>query len=315
MLKPLLEKKQRRLVGRERSPEEMARVVRQFDREVQGLIRRGLLLQQADLVRIRKRFSQLVTAAIRDVPRYDLNRAAISTILRDVAEEIDRLTRDLQGIIQRGMQAQEELANRILHTYMEKFMGPGEGIGLISLDPRLMDMAADYSAKLIALREGGLGARMLASVDRELRLAALGLGEGGFLTAGKLVNILGSLRPFHWQGERIYRTEVLRIHSMATQQGIDRLNQQVTTMKRWVWSRIERKEHAAIDGQTVGANGKFTVPLRSGGSVKMRFPRDPSAPGEATINCGCYVVPIPAAAVEQAGKLGIDLKLFGSKAA
>ena len=87
----------------------------------------------------------------------------------------------------------------------------------------------------------------------------------------------------------------MRMFSLFMDQQLDELNKVIPINKMWIWSKIQRPEHARIDGQTRGLNQKFDVPLPKGGSIKMRFPRDPAVQNhpEAIINCGCYEVPVP----------------------
>ncbi len=293
-----------------RNQRELEAAIRAYGRELDALRKRGLVLQARDLIRIRAAFREFVRRLSSSVPTSRFSQMIIGSILRDLAQEIDRLTQELDVTVRRGLLAQEQLANESLQAFMRHFTETGQAIGLVSLSPSQLDLVRDFSARLISVREGGLGARMLAAVDRLIRLSALGAGEGGFVIAERILQAMRGLRRFHWEAERIYRTEVLRIHSIVTQQGIERLAQRMDVQKMWRWSGISREEHARIDGQVVPADGKFSVPLPKGGTVKMMFPRDPVAPPEATINCGCYVVPVPTQALAAARELGIELAAF-----
>lgn len=293
-----------------RSQREIAAAVRAYARELEIIRKRGLVLQARDLIRIRAAFREFVRRVAASVPASNFSRVVTGSILRDLAQEIDRLTGELQVTVRRGFLAQEQLANESLQAFMRHFTETGQAIGVVGLDPRTLDIATDFSARLIGIRDGGLGSRMQGAVDRLIRLSALGAGEGGFVQAGRILTAMHGLRKFHWEAERIYRTEVLRIHSLVTQQGVERLAQKIDVEKMWRWSGISREEHAAINGQIVPAEGKFNVPLRGGGTVKMLFPRDPLAPASAMINCGCYVVPVPTQAIATARELGIELAAF-----
>lgn len=59
--------------------------------------------------------------------------------------------------------------------------------------------------------------------------------------------------------------------------------------KRWVSLRDGRvrETHSAADGQIVGQKESFIV-----GGYAMRFPRDPLAPIEETINCRCFIAAV-----------------------
>ena len=58
--------------------------------------------------------------------------------------------------------------------------------------------------------------------------------------------------------------------------------------KTWNWSFVSRREHAEINGSTIGLREFFDVPLSKGGSAPALYPHDMNLPAEARIHCGCY---------------------------
>lgn len=270
--------------------------LRAYEKEVDLLVRRGLRIKKADLRRIRSSFNSFRSRALAAIPeRYLMNQAAIVGTLDSVAKEIDRLGAELGSIVKGGLVAEAETVQKIGELYGDRFLPLGAQAPILGMTPQALDLASRYSADLIGLRTGGLGARILKKVNDVLRLSALGAGPGAFNAAADINAALGGARAWSWQAERIYRTEVLRVNSLLTEQTIQTYNDAgIKTRKRWKWSGIDRKEHKAIDGQERANKRRFDVPLRDGGSAKMRYPRDPSAPASATINCGCYVIPVPA---------------------
>lgn len=272
-----------------------AQLVRQKQRryaaELRRLERESLRIQQADLVRIRRLLATFFQDLAAVAPgQFELTQRTGAQVLAALQERVADLSGGMFQVITDGMRREIAVADATMRAYVATFLPEGAGIPIVGADLTLLNTAAQFSAELVGLRQGGLGAQMLSKVNRELRLAALG-GQGRMSAIDAIHRALGKQRPWLWQAERIYRTETLRIHSIVSDAGIKRLNEITPTGKAWMWSGISRVEHARIDGQTVPANGRFKVPLPSGGTVSMLYPRDGEAPAAATVNCGCFVVP------------------------
>ena len=278
-----------------------AAIVESYDREVTRQLKRINRRTAADLRRIRTRFVSFRSQAIATLPeRFAMNQASISGITQSLSVQLDSLARDLGDFSRDAMHFQTETAQRITDAYADNFLPPrvdGPHLRTLGATTQALDLASSFSAELVGLNQGGLGAKVLGEVNRVVRLAALGAGAGAFASAAEIGKALAGPQfgpRWSWQAERIYRTEVLRIQSLSMQASIQELNRIQTTRKRWIWSGISRKEHQRAHNQTVSASGRFKIPTRSQGVVSMRFPRDPSAPPDATINCGCYLIPWPA---------------------
>lgn len=265
-------------------------IVARYDRGIQRLIRSQLRRQAADMRRIRASFSDFRSRALDLIPAsVPIDRAIIVSVLRDLSSQIDALTTELGLTISGGVREIVRTSDLMAQLYGETF----NAIDIVGIDLDTFDIATRFSADLIDLGTGGLRAQIQTAVRQQLALAALGASGGQFSGVEALNVALGGPRKWTFRAERIYRTEVLRVQSLSMQASISRMNEITPTRKKWVWSGADRPEHARIDQQTVAANRKFRVPLRTGGSVLMRFPRDPAAPPSATINCGCFVVPVP----------------------
>jgi len=271
-----------------------------YERQVSALIRRSDVIQLADLRRIEDSFRSFASRAVGTIPgtRFALSTAINQSVLSSVAVELDQLVSELGVIGRGGMANQAFLAGELRLVYGQAFLpGSLDIAGNIANTARAIDVASDFSADLIGLSGGGLRQKVLDDVNGIVRRAALGIaGQTAFDATSELVQAFRGdrLRSWRFAAERIYRTETLRLHSILTEQNIRELNERVPTSKSWRWSGISRREHASINGQTVPTKrGRFRVPLRSGGAVKLRFPRDPGGPPEAVINCGCYLVPVP----------------------
>jgi hypothetical protein len=274
------------------------RAIREYDLRIQALIRRSRVVRVEDVWRIRRAYSEFLREAVPFIAgQTGFGRAASEQLLRALALRVDELSNRVVGILRDGMTAQVELAQRGLGSYASAFTGHGSGLTALSISPAQLDALMHFSADLIGVRTGGIGAQMLQRVNSALRLAALGVGDQQQSIAA-INRVLGGPAAWSYKAERIYVTETLRAASITTEQGIQDLNRRVPTGKKWMWSHIARQEHAAINGQIVAADKKFRVPLpatKSHGArtVLMRFPRDPAAPAAATVFCGCFLVAVP----------------------
>lgn len=92
------------------------------------------------------------------------------------------------------------------------------------------------------------------------------------------------------RAEAITKTEMGRVFSAAAQSRMEDASQHVEGLeKQWLHAghpKMPRVYHAALDGHHVPVNEPFFV-----GSVRMMYPRDPAAPINEVINCGCDHVP------------------------
>lgn len=275
-------------------PLQQAAVVERYSRDVDALVKQSVQRHTAAMRNMRVRFRMFRDDLLRVLPEsFPLNQSAIQGVLRDVAGQIDDLFSEVGQQFGAGFTETGRLNKSIERLYADRFLGGLEDLTDVGIDAGTFNIASQWSADLINLRTGGLGATIMQSVNRTLRLAAIG-GAGNMMTGTALVNkALGSSKRWSYRAERIYRTEVLRVQSLGMQQTVTRLNKRIRTRKRWVWSGISRDEHKEANGQVVAASKAFKVRLREGGIASLRFPRDPKAPPSATINCGCYMVPVP----------------------
>lgn len=92
------------------------------------------------------------------------------------------------------------------------------------------------------------------------------------------------------RGEVITRTEMGRVFSTSAQKRMEQAGEHVPGMeKQWLHSghpRKPRPSHLSAHGQHVPVDEKFNI-----GGVMMLHPRDPGAPLDEIINCGCEHVP------------------------
>lgn len=276
-----------------------------YDKKVARLIRLGERVQAKDIGKIRasfRTFSQQALSSVQATQGFALTRAIQQSTLAAIAVDIDRLAVELNSVFTGGASAQALLARQLRQAFGESFLpGQLEQVLGISQTARALQVVTAYSADLI----DGISDRMRREVNGIVRRAALGVaGQTAFDSVTEIQRALRGdpLRRWRFHAERIYRTETLRVHSILTDQNIRDFNTRIPTDKRWAWSGISRREHSSINGQIAkGNNGRFIVPIKEGGSVRLRFPRDPGGPPSAVINCGCYLVPVPREGAKPAG--------------
>lgn len=266
-----------------------------YKENVDRLRLQALSRQAEDVARIRASFDEFFRQASATLPTDSLRAEAVPFLIQDVRQRIDGLADSVEETTAGGMRYHVGLAGDEQRLFMRSFSSTPGVTTIFGQSTRLLDMAMQYSADLIGLSEGGLGARMLADVNKVLRQAVLGLGDQSTNIAS-ISQALGGPEKWTYQAERIYVTEVNRMHSIALEASFEELEELIPLVKVWRWSKVSRKEHQRIDGQRRRMDEMFDVPLRKGGSVKMRHPRDPAAAmyPSAVVNCHCshYALPL-----------------------
>lgn len=95
------------------------------------------------------------------------------------------------------------------------------------------------------------------------------------------------------RAEVITQMEMGRVFSTATELRMEEAADHVDGLEK-MWRhvghpKVPRSSHLAADGQHVPVNESFNI-----GGVQMMYPRDPGAPIDETINCGCDHIPFHA---------------------
>lgn len=162
----------------------------------------------------------------------------------------------------------------------------------------MLDSLLGFSADRVT----GLSADLINQLSAEIRLGALGvktpyevieaivakLKAAGAGSAGA-----GSLSA---RAESIVRTELGRIHSMASQRRLEQaLVTQPDLMKEWRHSGNfinPRSGHQAVSGTRIPVAERFRVAATVGGTREsMLHPRDPAASARNVARCRCDVLP------------------------
>jgi hypothetical protein len=128
-------------------------------------------------------------------------------------------------------------------------------------------------------------------VNATLSRAALG-SVSPFNAMKEVDKLLGraGAEGVSYQAERIVRTEVNRVYSIALDNSMQNIAAQFKgaqkVMKTWVSgpNRPGRRPlHQDMNGQTVPVDEPFKTP----DGYELMYPRDPAGPAQHTINCGC----------------------------
>lgn len=159
------------------------------------------------------------------------------------------------------------------------------------LDENTLRQAQQYSATLVKNLTGDSLQRVNAVMD----LAVLGQKPVNDVVQeiGTNLSDAGVFGTVRRRAEIVYRTEVNRIHQMATVQRIMQLAKSIPDLrKEWLHSRTgePRPGHLALDGVVIPAVENFVL-KGSKSEYRVFGPFDPSLPAEETVNCRCRVVP------------------------
>ena len=163
------------------------------------------------------------------------------------------------------------------------------------IDPGLVNTLTGFTSRLIT----NLADETSDAIAREIALSLIS-GQGREQTVTNIATALDSPSVFGSLIERarvIERTESLRALSIAQEvRGVELVRIFTGMEKQWLAFLDERvrESHANAHLQTVAMQLPFTLEDPKRGTVTLMFPRDPSAPGWATILCRCaYVFLLP----------------------
>lgn len=163
------------------------------------------------------------------------------------------------------------------------------------LSQQIVAVLQGFSADLIK----NISAQALTSINATLTQSLLGL-QSPFDAQKRITQIVGAsdslrdLTGISARAESIFRTEIGRISSIATQARQEQVAREVPDMmKAWVATGDHRTRsgHLAAHGQTVKIDEPFHVaPLIGQPKEEIMYPRDPRASAGNSINCRCRSV-------------------------
>lgn len=255
--------------------------------------------EQLDAVaeRVRAQFDRLRTQVFESL--YGLDQKSLTRLVGRLIKDLEahaqefkvRATREIVSHSFEAVKVGVDLVDFPLQAAGLQMYAPDvtlpllQSLGDFTAD-RITNLSADAIGQIsLELRLGGMGAKdpieVINAIADKLRTA--GAGHAGF---GSLVT----------RGEAITRTELGRIHSMASQRRLEQAAEQFPDLqKEWLHSpnyRNPRDGHVALHGTRVGAKEQFMVSATIGGVKEpMLHPRDPKASARNVVFCRCDVVP------------------------
>jgi len=223
----------------------------------------------------------------------DLSFTGLSALRNAVSNRVNELEISLFGAITEGRRRATALGEEMVREAFSLIPGTGGiGLGIFGVSDELISVADQFSADLIAASQGGLMSDVLKRVNSTLNRGVLGTMTTGEVIR-QLSGFLGKGDTFSFAAERIARTEILRMFSMASQASMMSAKDSIPDlMKAWIWSRISRVDHARAEDE-FGEDNPIPVdqPFLVAGEELM-FPRDPNGSAWNTIHCGCLHVPV-----------------------
>lgn len=191
----------------------------------------------------------------------------------------------------------EAFKNDKLQEAIEQYMRQAIGLGIASVpealsSPFRIDSPAAREllrSKLIKVLEcNQTGAETVIERLRTTLDEAIAEGLGNEQIAERIFSALGeSMQNLETRARTIARTEVNGSFSQARYQAITETQPKGL---RWISSRDEkvRDTHRDLDGKMI----RFGKSFQTSRGNQVRYPLDPEAPAEETINCRCVMEPI-----------------------
>ncbi len=265
-----------------------ARDVKRFERRIRELQQSANALSNEARVEVLKRVDER-RRRIKELMDHYPGKSPLPTgdvprLSQQIRAEVNGMIEDVVPVIkaaQEGAWAKGLAAGRELAVTLEL-----EGV-FFAPTPNLVSLATGYTADLVR----SIPAELMPKVNGALSRAVLG-GLSPYETMQELDKLIGrnAEHGVSYQAERIVRTEVQRVYSIALDTQMQALAARVDSpkklMKEWVagpYRPGRREEHQAINGQRVPMDEPFVLP----DGTRLMYPRDPGGPPEHTINCGC----------------------------
>ncbi len=265
-------------------------VQKEFDRRVKQIIENILRLESESIEAARDLLEQTrsdVIARLAEGGRTEWDSYWLRSVRASIESRIERLNQDLATRLNQGINKAFDLGTQLVDEPVRVALGVSPVIGV---SREVAQVAASFSATLIK----DLTSSAQASIDGVIQRAAI----GGLTVQDAIAQVGSSLDkskfgPIAARAERIIRTEVLRIQSIAAQA---RMKSNEPAMRRAGWglgkrwlSTIDKRarlSHIIAMGQERAVDEPFNV-----GGEELMFPRDSAGTASNTINCRCVSQP------------------------
>lgn len=231
-------------------------------------------------------------------------RKVLAQLQRQVLDELGRASitgweqyrlRQLLDAVERQLgqyeaAAQAEIENRLSAMWdlgQKSVYQPLNTAGIytgFNLSTSVLDVLKDFAFHKIS----GVAAGGWDKIKSELSLGILGTRTPQQVAdaIGRNLTDPSVFASIDARAEVITKTEMGRVFSIAAQKRMEEAAKYVRGLKKvWIHAGHPRKPritHLGIEGQTRDIDEPFNV-----GGVKMMYPRDPAAPLDEVINCGC----------------------------
>lgn len=265
-------------------------IQKEFDRKVKQIIENILRLESESIEAARKLLEQTrsdVIARLAEGGRTEWDSFWLRSVRASIENLIERLNQDLVIRLSQDIGKAFDFGTELVDDSVRVVLGVNPIIGV---SREVAQVAASFSATLIK----DLTSTAQASIDGIIQRAAI----GGLTVQNAIAEIGSSLDkskfgPIAVRAERIFRTEVLRVQSIAAQARM-KSNEAAVRRAGWVlgkrWlSTIDtraRLSHIAAMGQERAVDEPFEV-----GGEELLYPRDPAGSAANTINCRCVSSP------------------------
>lgn len=229
------------------------------------------------------------------------NSTYTTTVLQSLLVEVNRIGFEYDARLRRHMtdalrQAWDLGASAIPSSWEA---GGIEVRFTLGLDTRLLDVASQISADMIR----DVSRQFIDGVTREIRLGVLGaasvqatISKVQAYLATQPQRLTGKLGPLVYQAERIVRTEIMRVYSLADEARRRQAKELVPGLQKY-WlatpDKRTRDDHmrAWLRYRPGGTEGPIDVKddFVVGGE-KAAYPYDPRLSARNLVNCRCRCV-------------------------
>jgi hypothetical protein len=208
------------------------------------------------------------------------NRAMLE---KAIADAESRAKREMSGNLDKMWNGGDDLVKEVM--YAGELTVSGQAF---FLNPTLLDTLKDFaSTRLESLSEAAWN-----KINGELTMGVLGQKtpwEVSKAIAGTIKDP-GIYKNVMTRAATITEVEMGRVFSTATMKSLEKAARDVPGMgKEWLHAGHPfkpRMSHLALHGQRKNMDEPFIT-----GSLVIDYPRDPKAPIEEVIHCGCEVIP------------------------
>jgi hypothetical protein len=266
-------------------------IQREFDRKVKQIIDNILRQERESIEAARSLLDQArkdVIAKLAETGRTEFDLYWLRSVRSAIESRITQLNRDMEIRLKGDIAKAFDLGIQLIDESAKVVLGANPIIGV---SRQVAEVAASFSASLIK----DLTTAAQASIDGVLQRAAVGglTVQDAIKQIGASLDDSKTFSSIAARAETIFRTEVLRIQSIAAQARMQANREAMRRAgwalgKRWLATpdKRVRLSHLAAMGQEREVDEPFKI-----GGEELMYPRDPGGSAGETINCRCVSQP------------------------